>query len=92
MTDSLIRHYRLGQSVIRAVEGVSLSVKKGEFAALLDLKVGQTNADNPDCRPPISAQFVAHFFGGDRHAYLSHQVSNHSQEGPISGDHNHGLA
>jgi len=34
-TDSLVRHYRLGQSVIRAVDGVSLSVKKGEFAALL---------------------------------------------------------
>lgn len=34
-TESLVRHYRLGQSVIRAVDGVSLSVKKGEFAALL---------------------------------------------------------
>ena len=34
-TESLIRHYRLGQSVIRAVDGVSLAVKKGEFAALL---------------------------------------------------------
>lgn len=33
--ESLVRHYRLGQSVIRAVDGVSLSVKKGEFAALL---------------------------------------------------------
>ena len=34
-TESLVRHYRLGQSVIRAVDGVSLSVKKGEFGALL---------------------------------------------------------
>ena len=34
-TDLLVRHYRLGQSVIRAVDGVSLSVRKGEFAALL---------------------------------------------------------
>lgn len=34
-TESLVRHYHLGQSVIRAVDGVSLSVKKGEFAALL---------------------------------------------------------
>lgn len=34
-TESLVRHYRLGQSVIRAVDGISLSVKKGEFAALL---------------------------------------------------------
>jgi putative ABC transport system ATP-binding protein len=30
-----VRHYRLGQSVIRAVDGISLRVKKGEFAALL---------------------------------------------------------
>lgn len=34
-TEALVRHYHLGQSVIRAVDGVSLSVKKGEFAALL---------------------------------------------------------
>ncbi|HEY6350491.1 MAG TPA: ABC transporter ATP-binding protein [Candidatus Angelobacter sp.] len=34
-TESLVRHYTLGHSVIRAVDGVSLSVKKGEFAALL---------------------------------------------------------
>ncbi len=34
-TESLVRHYKLGQSIIRAVDGVSLSVKKGEFAALL---------------------------------------------------------
>jgi putative ABC transport system ATP-binding protein len=33
--ESLVRHYKLGQSIIRAVDGVSLSVKKGEFAALL---------------------------------------------------------
>lgn len=34
-TESLVRHYKLGQSIIRAVDGVTLSVKKGEFAALL---------------------------------------------------------
>jgi putative ABC transport system ATP-binding protein len=34
-TEALVRHYRLGQSVIRAVDGISLSVKKGEFAGLL---------------------------------------------------------
>jgi len=34
-TESLVRHYKLGQSLIRAVDGVSISVKKGEFAALL---------------------------------------------------------
>ncbi len=33
--ESLVRHYKLGQSIIRAVDGVTLSVKKGEFAALL---------------------------------------------------------
>jgi putative ABC transport system ATP-binding protein len=34
-TESLVRHYRLGQSVIRAVDGISLSIEKGQFAALL---------------------------------------------------------
>ena len=34
-TESLVRHYRLGQSIIRAVDGVSVTVRKGEFAALL---------------------------------------------------------
>ena len=34
-TDSLVRHYTLGQSVIRAVDGVSLSIRQGDFAALL---------------------------------------------------------
>jgi putative ABC transport system ATP-binding protein len=34
-TESLVRHYTLGQSTIRAVDGVTLTVKKGEFAALL---------------------------------------------------------
>ena len=29
------RHYRMGDSVIRAVDGISFSVKTGEFAALL---------------------------------------------------------
>jgi putative ABC transport system ATP-binding protein len=33
--ESLVRHYKLGHSIIRAVDGVTLSVRKGEFAALL---------------------------------------------------------
>ncbi len=33
--ESLCRHYRMGESVIRAVDGVSLSVRPGEFVALL---------------------------------------------------------
>jgi putative ABC transport system ATP-binding protein len=33
--ESLVRHYQLGQSTIRAVDGISLAIKKGEFAALL---------------------------------------------------------
>jgi putative ABC transport system ATP-binding protein len=31
----LVRHYRLGRSVIPAVDGVSLAAKRGEFIALL---------------------------------------------------------
>lgn len=34
-TESLVRHYTLGHSVIRAVDGVSLSIRQGEFTALL---------------------------------------------------------
>jgi len=34
-TVSLVRHYRLGRSVIPAVDGVSLSARRGEFVALL---------------------------------------------------------
>ena len=34
-TETLIRHYKLGQSVIRAVDGISLVIRKGDFTALL---------------------------------------------------------
>ena len=34
-TVSLVRHYKLGRSIIRAVDGVSLAAGRGEFIALL---------------------------------------------------------
>jgi ABC-type lipoprotein export system ATPase subunit len=34
-TENLCRHYRMGETVIRAVDGVSLDVRAGEFVALL---------------------------------------------------------
>jgi putative ABC transport system ATP-binding protein len=34
-SENLCRHYRMGQAVIRAVDGISLSVCAGEFVALL---------------------------------------------------------
>src|SRR5215472_11241841 len=34
-TVSLVRHYKLGRSVIPAVDGVSLAARRGEFIALL---------------------------------------------------------
>jgi putative ABC transport system ATP-binding protein len=34
-TVSLVRHYRLGRSVIPAVDGISLGARRGEFIALL---------------------------------------------------------
>jgi putative ABC transport system ATP-binding protein len=34
-SDNLCRHYRMGETLIRAVDGVSLEVRKGEFVALL---------------------------------------------------------
>jgi len=34
-TQDLCRHYRMGETVIRAVDGISLNVRAGEFVALL---------------------------------------------------------
>ena len=34
-TDNLCRHYRMGEAVIRAVDGISIQVASGEFVALL---------------------------------------------------------
>ena len=34
-TDNLCRHYRMGETLIRAVDGVSVQVQRGEFVALL---------------------------------------------------------
>lgn len=34
-TESLCRHYRMGETLIRAVDGVSVQVNSGEFVALL---------------------------------------------------------
>jgi ABC-type lipoprotein export system ATPase subunit len=34
-SDDLRRHYRMGETVIRAVDGVSLEIQSGEFVALL---------------------------------------------------------
>jgi putative ABC transport system ATP-binding protein len=35
LTENLCRHYQMGQTLIRAVDGVSLNVSSGEFVALL---------------------------------------------------------
>src|SRR5216110_634943 len=34
-TQNLTKHYKMGQTVVRALDGVSLSVNDGEFLALL---------------------------------------------------------
>src|SRR6202041_263347 len=34
-TENLCRHYRMGETLIRAVDGISLDVRSGEFVALL---------------------------------------------------------
>jgi putative ABC transport system ATP-binding protein len=35
VTENLCRHYRMGETLIRAVDGISLEIKHGEFLALL---------------------------------------------------------
>ena len=39
-TDNVTRHYPMGEGLIRAVDGVSLTIEPGEFVALL----GQSGA------------------------------------------------
>ena len=34
-TENLVRHYTLGDATIRAVDGISITINKGEFVALL---------------------------------------------------------
>jgi putative ABC transport system ATP-binding protein len=34
-TDNLKKHYRMGETIVRALDGVSISVSEGEFLALL---------------------------------------------------------
>jgi putative ABC transport system ATP-binding protein len=34
-SENLCRHYRMGENIIRAVDGVSLEIHSGEFVALL---------------------------------------------------------
>ncbi len=34
-TDNVTRHYSMGESLIRAVDGISLTIEPGEFVALL---------------------------------------------------------
>jgi ABC-type lipoprotein export system ATPase subunit len=34
-SENLCRHYRMGQTLIRAVDGVSIGIRRGEFVALL---------------------------------------------------------
>ncbi|HUK88033.1 MAG TPA: ATP-binding cassette domain-containing protein, partial [Terriglobales bacterium] len=34
-TENLCRHYRMGEAVIPAVDGVSMEIRQGEFVALL---------------------------------------------------------
>src|ERR1700757_2772797 len=34
-SENLCRHYRMGENIIRAVDGVSLEIHAGEFVALL---------------------------------------------------------
>src|SRR5260370_29018003 len=43
-TEELTRHYRMGDSVIRAVDGINLEVHAGEFVALLRASCSGTSS------------------------------------------------
>ena len=44
-TEHLVRHYPMGDALVRAVDDVTMSVAAGEFVALL----GSSGSENPRC-------------------------------------------
>jgi putative ABC transport system ATP-binding protein len=34
-TENICRHYQMGQALVRAVDGISIDIRAGEFVALL---------------------------------------------------------
>ncbi len=45
VTENLKKYYRMGENVVKALDGVSISIQQGEFLAI----VGSPEAANPRC-------------------------------------------
>jgi len=50
-TENVCRHYQMGQALVRAVDGISIDIRAGEFVALLGASGSrQVVTAQPGCR------------------------------------------
>ena len=49
-TENVCRHYQMGDALVRAVDGISIDIRAGEFVALLGASgIGQVVTAQPGC-------------------------------------------